>query len=433
MKKIIALLLVLSQMAFLCACGGGGEENDADTEGKVVIDILWQEEDTYRFWEWPIEQFNAAHPDVEVNLETNAEAYSTIRNLLNIGEAPDIFYSWISDVDYYGFAEEGLLYPVDDLLDQQNYEGTAKLSETIFQAGLELGELDGSHYFLPLTKLAAAGFYDNALFTEKSWTMADNWEDFTALCQQISEDGVTPLVYAGAYPFMTADALLMPMLYNIDPAAYEAINNNESGAWTSDAVKEVVGRFADMVAEGYVNPGSLSMDHIQSQIDFISHNDAFVSSGSWLESEMGDQWPAEFELTPFFAPAESAGGATSTTAVVECMILPKQEDDSKLEYIKELLQLFYSQENAKYVSEQTGYLMALEEIDAEVLANLPASVQTIWNTIEADGVTVISAPYKVKYKEVLGELNNSINALVQGEVDVDGFCQRMDTAAQGVN
>lgn len=217
MKKIIALLLVLSQMAFLCACGGGGEENDADTEGKVVIDILWQEEDTYRFWEWPIEQFNAAHPDVEINLETNAEAYSTIRNLLNIGEAPDIFYSWISDVDYYGFVEEGLLYPVDDLLDQQNYEGTAKLSETIFQAGLELGELDGSHYFLPLTKLAAAGFYDNALFTEKNWTMADNWEDFTALCQQISEDGVTPLVYAGAYPFMTADALLMPMLYNIDP------------------------------------------------------------------------------------------------------------------------------------------------------------------------------------------------------------------------
>ena len=115
------------------------------------------------------------------------------------------------------------------------------------------------------------------------------------------------------------------------------------------------------------------------------------------------------------------------------MILPKQEDDSKLEYIKELLQLFYSQENAKYVSEQTGYLMALEEIDAEVLANLPASVQTIWNTIEEDGVTVISAPYKVKHKEVLGELNNSINALVQGEVDVDGFCQRMDTAAQGVN
>ena len=27
MKKVIALLLVLSQMAFLCACGGGGEES----------------------------------------------------------------------------------------------------------------------------------------------------------------------------------------------------------------------------------------------------------------------------------------------------------------------------------------------------------------------------------------------------------------------
>ena len=124
---------------------------------------------------------------------------------------------------------------------------------------------------------------------------------------------------------------------------------------------------------------------------------------------------------------------TSTTAVVECMILPKQADDAKMEYVKELLRMFYSEENAKYVSEQTGYLMALDKTSDEVLVNLPGSVQTIWNKIDAEKVEVISAPYKVKYKEVLNELNNCINALVQSEIDVDGFCERMDTVAKEVN
>ncbi len=434
MKRLTALLLALCLMAGLSACTGSGkQENTAADPSGMTINILWQEEDTYRFWELPLQKFAEKYPDVEVKLETNAEAYSAIRNLLNIGEAPDIFYSWISDVDYYGFANEGLLYPVDDVLAQQNYEETGTLGDTVFQAGVSLGELNGKHYFLPITKLVASAFYDQALFAENGWTMAENWGTFSALCDQIAAAGVTPLVYAGAYPFMTADALLMPMVYNLDPAAYDAINANTEGAWKSDAVRTAVGRFAGMVADGYVNPGSLSMDHIQSQIDFISHKDAFVSSGSWLESEMGDQWPDGFELTPLFAPAEDGMDKTSTTAVVECMILPKQADDAKMEYVKELLRMFYSEENAKYVSEQTGYLMALDKTSDEVLVNLPGSVQTIWNKIDAEKVEVISAPYKVKYKEVLNELNNCINALVQSEIDVDGFCERMDTVAQGVN
>lgn len=321
------------------------------------------------------------------------------------------------------------MYPVDDILKEENAEGTKTLEETIFNAGLQLGEVDGSHYFLPTSKLIAGNFYSGKLFADKGWEAPKTWEEFNALCAAMKEDGeVTPVIYAGVYPFMLADAFLIPMIENLDPSTMEAINNNEAGAWKQPAAVEAVTRLQEMRDAGYIDKNSLAMDHIQSQIDFIGMKDAFVPSGSWLEGEMEDQWPDDFDLQPMYAPGEEEG-KTSTTAVVECMVLPKQDDDSKLEYIKELVKLFYSEENTKAVAEKTGFMLATEEQTAEVMESLPASVQNMWNMVD-DNLTIISPSYKVRYKEVLNELNNCINALVQEEIDADGFCERMDKVAQ---
>lgn len=427
-KKGIAVLTAGTLMLSAGICNLGIKEVKAAGD-EVTISIMWQQEVSEQFWDLPLEQFQEKYPDVKVEFESNAKASEVIRNLLNVKQAPDIFFTWISDVDYYGFAKEGLLYPVDDILKEENAEGTKTLEETIFNAGLELGEVDGSHYFLPTSKLIAGNFYSGKLFADKGWEAPKTWEEFNALCAAMKEDGeVTPVIYAGVYPFMLADAFLIPMIENLDPSTMEAINNNEAGAWKQPAAVEAVTRLQEMRDAGYIDKNSLAMDHIQSQIDFIGMKDAFVPSGSWLEGEMEDQWPDDFDLQPMYAPGEEEG-KTSTTAVVECMVLPKQDDDSKLEYIKELVKLFYSEENTKAVAEKTGFMLATEEQTAEVMESLPASVQNMWNMVD-DNLTIISPSYKVRYKEVLNELNNCINALVQEEIDADGFCERMDKVAQ---
>lgn len=439
-KKVVAILCAGALTVSLAGCGGTQKEvsdtaeketSKTEKEEDVTISIMWQQEVSERFWDIPLEKFKEKYPNVTVEFESNAKASEVIRNLLNVQEAPDIFYTWISDVDYYEFAEQGLLFPVDDILKEQNAEGTKTLEETIFKAGLDLGEVEGSHYFLPTSKLIAGNFYSGKLFEEKGWEAPKTWDDFEKLCSDISKEDITPFVYAGVYPFMFADAFLVPMINNIDSAAMEAINSNEEGAWKQPAVIEAVERFQAMKDAGYIDKNSLAMDHIQSQIDFIGNKDAFVPSGSWLEGEMEDQWPDDFNLQPMLAPSED-GEKTSTTAVVECMVLPKQKDDSKLEYIKELVKLFYSEENLKYVAENTGFLLATEEAGADVMTLLPKSAQNIWKMAD-ENVDIISPTYKVKYKEILTELNNSINALIQEEIDAEGFCDRMDKAAREIN
>ena len=432
-KRVVAILCAGALLAGLAGCGGSSSEGETAKGGdseEMTISIMWQQEVSEQFWDLPLEKFQEAHPDVKVEFESNAKASEVIRNLLNVQEAPDIFYSWISDVDYYGFAEEGLLYPVDDILEEQNAEGTKTLGETIFSAGLEMGKIGDSHYFLPTSKLIAGNFYSGKLFQEKGWEVPKTWEEYLALCGQIKDGGVTPMIYAGVYPFMLADAFLVPMMYNLDPQSLEAINQNEPGAWKQPAVLEVIQRLEEMRDAGYIDKNSLAMDHIQSQIDFIGNKDAFVPSGSWLEGEMEGQWPQDFQLSPMYAPGEDSE-KTSSTAVVECMVLPKQEDDKKLEYIKELVQLFYSEENAQYVAENTGFMLALEEQSDEVMSALPESAQEMWEMAD-DNVTILSATYKVRYKEVLEELNNCINALIQEEINAEEFCERMDQTAQEI-
>ena len=122
-KKFVAMLCAGTLVFSMAGCGGSKDsaKEDTKTEAKgdskededVTISILWQQEVSEQFWDLPLEKFKEKYPNVNVEFESNAKAAEVIRNLLNVKEAPDIFYTWISDVDYYGFAKEGLLYPVD--------------------------------------------------------------------------------------------------------------------------------------------------------------------------------------------------------------------------------------------------------------------------------------------------------------------------------
>ena len=104
-KKLTAIFYVCVLLFSLAGCagkgsdrdGGGGMENasgdEAETKGNITIRIMWQQEVTEQFWDLPLEKFKENHPDVQVEFESNAKAAEVIRNLLNVGEAPDIFYT----------------------------------------------------------------------------------------------------------------------------------------------------------------------------------------------------------------------------------------------------------------------------------------------------------------------------------------------------
>lgn len=434
-NRILSVFLALAMLLLTTACAKPAPQGDAPAPGNsaapadeiIEINILWQQEITEVFMNEAIAKLEGKHPNVKVNLEISPQAYSEITNRLASGKAPDIFFSWHSDVDYYAMMKEGLLNPVDSFLELDTIEEGGKLSDRINKLGVSQGEYDGSHYMLPITQFLAANFYNKAAFADMGVEpKLDNIADFKETCAKIKATGkADPIIYAGAYPFMVVDAMLYPMIYTKDPQAVADINAGKAGAWSAPAVVECVKEWESLIKEGYVTKNSLAMDHIQSQIEFINNRAAVVPVGTWLEGEMTDQWPDGFELTPFFAP--SMGSAKpATVAIMEYMIFPKQADDTKLPYVGELVREFYSEANALRCLKETGAVMALDKLSDDMNALLPASVSATYKLVE-NADTCVPA-YKITNKALLTECNNAINALTAGDMTAEEFCAAMDMA-----
>jgi len=451
MKKFLLFVLVVSILVTFVGCGADKkQQNEVETtsqlstskdeekttspsEEKGTIEIMWQQEVTEKFWDYPLEQFKAKYPNVEVKFDSNPKASEAIRNRLSSGDVPDIFYTWSSEIDYFGIIKENLLYSVDELLNEKTFENDTTINERLFKPGVDLGAVDGKHYLLPVSKLLACNFYSGKFFKENNLTAPKTWDEFLKLAAAIKKlDKVNPLIYAGTYPFMFGDAFIFPSINNLDAKAVEAINNNDPGAWKNPAVLTVMKRIQDMRDKGFIDKNSLAMDHIQSQIEFINNKAAIVPTGTWVEGEMEDQWPQGFDLQPLLAPTETDGKA-SVVSIIESMVLPKKEDTKNLKYVTELVKLFYSNENVARCVKNTGFLIGVQAQDEGIMKLLPKSAQTAWALAADSNVALVNPAFKLKYKDLLTEYNNNINALVSSQINAEQFCDNLDKKAKEIS
>ena len=89
------------------------------------------------------------------------------------------------------------------------------------------------------------------------------------------------------------------------PQVATAIDNLEPNAWKSDAMKAAADAWHQIVKDKYILEGSPGLDHKQSQTAWCQGKAAFISCGSWLESEQKDVTPAGFNMA--VAPTPSLG------------------------------------------------------------------------------------------------------------------------------
>lgn len=426
-KKFIMMTVAVMMLMSIDAFGTGQDEGGkTEVEKDIEIEILWQQEVTEEFWDEAIIKFNKLHPNVKVNFNLNPRAYEVIRNRLVAEDAPDIFFTWISEFDYFGAAEEGLLSPIDDIINEKNYEEDKLLRELLSSSGLQLGKINGKHYFLPLGKFLTVPYYSKTLFDQQGYTVPETWDDLYSLSSKILADGLDPIVYAGAYPFMLSDGMLWSSIYNINPDAIDRINNHEVGAWLDPAVLETFKNLEKLVKKNYVARNSLAYDHIQSQMEFINNRAAIIPAGTWLEGEMAGQWSENFNLEPMLPPS-AVNGMNSIIALTEVMVLPKTKDyEKKLPYLKDLIKIFYSKEIVSANIKKASYVVALENLDPDDEKYLPSSVTRTWALAARSNVTILSPEFRLKKKSVFIEYNNYINALVAGEITAEEFVKKMD-------
>ena len=151
---------------------------------------------------------------------------------------------------------------------------------------------------LKLAYTVAGIWHSQTLFEEMGWEYPDTWDDMLDLSEQIKEEtGVYPWTYQGKFPQYMNFGVLMPLVYK--NGGIETIidqDNLVEGAFSTDAVKQSLEQIQELHNRDLIMPGTEGLTHTESQAEWLQGNAVFIPSGTWLENEMREMTPDDFNM-----------------------------------------------------------------------------------------------------------------------------------------
>ena len=192
MKKLIALLLALTMVLALAACGGSAApaateapkteapaaEAPAAAAGKVEVKMIAAQygNETAAWWADFAAKFNAANEDINLVVDVVSwnDIYTVVNTQIANGEAPDLL-----NIDVFAdYQADGLLLPAEEWCSAETY---AKF----FPSFLEQSVVDGVVWAVPDLASARALYYNMDILEAAGVEVPTTWDELTAACKAI--------------------------------------------------------------------------------------------------------------------------------------------------------------------------------------------------------------------------------------------------------
>ena len=173
MKKIIALLLVLTMVLSLAACGAPAKSD------KITLDVIISQYGNYTqaWWTEFEKNFEAANTNIDLNIEivSWSDIYSVVTTRISNNAQPDI-------LNISGFAD----YVADDLLMPAEEYVSEAVKENFIDSFWASNAIDGTVWALPILASCRAMFCNMDLLNAAGITEAPKtWEEVNAACAAV--------------------------------------------------------------------------------------------------------------------------------------------------------------------------------------------------------------------------------------------------------
>ncbi|WP_214630262.1 extracellular solute-binding protein [Paenibacillus agaridevorans] len=340
---------------------GTGEQNESAAKGltgELEIAAFVAGDTREQWWNTVIDDFKQDNPDLKVTAILSGVIGDEIRPRWIKNDPPDVTYlgGESSTKDIQQLTSDRKFEKLDEWLKEaKSYEDPDKLLVDVLSVANRAYDPDGDVIGLPFSTGAYGIFYDAKLARDKGWTdLPTNWDDFIAFLDMIEASGekIAPINYPGqnALGYLTNY-----MFYDVarqDPNAYLDGVNIVDGAWLNPLYLESFNKLQSL--RKYELAGSLGATHTEAQIAFLQRKSFFYPTGTWLEGEMANDVPEDFEMQviPFPINGKGEKSITQTYASTDLYIpVEAKNKDNAKEFIRYMYQEKYAKLYAELVME----------------------------------------------------------------------------------
>ncbi|WP_343785025.1 ABC transporter substrate-binding protein [Alkalibacillus silvisoli] len=406
---------------------GDADATDGEVSGELEIQyFVGGYGDSW--WKEVIEDFEAQYPDVEVVEHAGANINEEMRTRWVSEDPPDVVYIDGAGSSETQMVEDGQLMNLTEWAEDIELEDGSPLVDSFIA---EPSTYDGELYSLPLVFDAWGTWYDMARFDEHGYEVPSDFEGFMSTMGDIQDnEDIEPFVTTGQHPYYFSRGMLYPAFgaYGGNELLADIIQGEE-GAWETGEAVEIMENVERMVDAGYVDSGLGALNHTQSQMNFLLHDNAFIPVGFWLPNEMEGDTPEDLQYG--FIPSPMNPEGEPMAIVPDLRPLAIAEEASNPEAAKAFVEFVFTREYAELFSEHTGAIMNLEDVDLSNNPDVPEYLIEANEMInDPEQVQIYYMPHPMS-ADLETPLSDSLVSLLLGNITAEEFIEEAEEAAAG--
>lgn len=255
-----------------------GESAEGETT-EISMMTLWAEDNQENIAtsvREALAKFQEDHPDIVVNVESIGDQtayYTKIKTLAASNSLPDVFVCKGSELA--AFAKNGLVAPLDDILDGEWKDG-------FIPSSFDDLSTDGSIYAVPYSMLSThVIYYNKEILKDAGYeSFPTDWKEFTAMLEAIKEKGITPIALGNKEPWV-AESCIMSCLGDRFTGSewFQSIMDGSGAKFTDPEFVEALGAMQEL--GGYFNTDMNSLNNDQQKTLYFNGEAAMFMEGSW--------------------------------------------------------------------------------------------------------------------------------------------------------
>lgn len=406
------------------------EDNGNDSGGEISGDLEIQ----YfvggygdSWWKEVIADFQDKYPDVTITEHAGPNINDEMRSRWVANDPPDVVYIDGAGSSETQMVEDGQLMNLTDWLDGIELENGDMLVDSFI---VDPATYDGEIYSIPLVFDTWGTWYDRALFDEKGYTIPTDFDSFMDSMSEIKDkEGIDPFVTSGQHPYYFLRGMLNPAFGAAGGDELLAdVTKGAEGAWTSEPVLEIMKKVERMADEKMFDDGLGALNHTQSQMNFLLHENAFIPVGFWLPNEMKNDIPDGFDFGFIPSPMQDAGEPYAI--VPDLRPLAIAEEANNPEAAKAFVEFVFTRDYAMSFSEHTGAIMNISDVDLSESDDVPVYLMEANEMInDPDQVQLYHMPHPMS-SDLETPIGNALMSLMLGNMTADEFVEEAEKAAK---